>query len=260
MHREVQRHVRWRTEVPRSSCQSVRVPATSSNLLIHGLTSAARDALLSDAEPVALRAGDRLAEPGQPLTHAYFPLDAVISAGCGARGDHPGCGVIGREGLVGIELIHEISEVEFPAEVQCPGAALRVGASSFRRQLSEQPAFHVLMKRYAFVRLMMVSQDVHCFSHHLLENRLASQLLTAMARGGSNHLALTHQMLARVLDVRRSGITLAAAALRDKGMVRYARGNIEILDGQKLVSLACSCYAANLKTYARLLGIRPRSE
>jgi CRP-like cAMP-binding protein len=237
----------------------VRVPATSSNLLILGLTSTAREALLSVAESVELRAGDRLIEPGIPLTHAYFPQDVAISAGHGANGNGLGCGVIGREGLVGIELIHEMTDGEFSAEVQCAGRALKVAATFFRRQLDEQPAFHARMKRYVFMRLLLLSQDVHCFSHHLLEGRLASQLLLARARGGSNHLALTHQMLARVLDVRRSGITLAAAALRRQGMVRYARGHIEILDGEKLESAACSCYAATLKTYTRLLGVRGRT-
>lgn len=248
--------VRWRTESRRTSCQCARVPQTNSNLLIFGLTPSARAALLSAAEPVTLRVGDRLTEPGERLTHAYFPLDAAISVVREASGAGLGCGVIGREGLVGIELIHEMSDGEFCAEVQCPGGALKVAATFFRRQLQEQPAFHARMKRYAFMRLLTLTRDVHCFSHHLLESRLASQLLLARARGSSNHLALTHQMLARVLDVRRSGITLAAAALRRRGMVRYARGHIEIIDGERLESAACSCYGATLKTYARLLGER----
>jgi CRP-like cAMP-binding protein len=232
----------------------------SSNLLIHGLAPAARAALLAAAEPVTLRAGDRLNEQGEPLTHAYFPLDAAVSTGRGIGANGASCGVIGREGVVGIELILDMSRVEFRAEVQCSGRALKVDADIFGRQLVEQPAFHTRMKRYACLRLWQLSQDVYCFSHHLLESRLASQLLLAMTRRGSRHIELTHEVLAKVLDVRRSGITLAATALRSRGLVRYARGNIEILDCARLESLACPCYASTLKFYARLLGARRSTE
>lgn len=257
---ENDRHVRWRTEAPRSTRQCARVLSKSSNLLILGLTPTARAALLGAAESVTLKAGERLNEPGERLTYAYFPLDAAISAGRGKGVNGQGCGVIGREGLVGIELILEMSEAEFCAEVQCSGRALKVPATFFRRQLAEQPAFHARMKRYAFMRLLLLSQDVHCFSHHLLEGRLASQLLLATARCGSKHIELTHQTLAKMLDVRRSGITLAATALRNRGLVRYARGKIEILDFEKLEAAACPCYATTVSTYARLLGAGRRLE
>ena len=136
----------------------------------------------------------------------------------------------------------------------------KVLAAVFRRQLVEQPAFHSRMKRYACVRLWQVSQDVYCFGHHLLESRLACQLLLAMTRRRSKHIELTHEVLAKVLDVRRSGITLAATALRNRGLVRYARGNIEILDCETLAAVACPCYASTMKFYARLLGARRRTE
>lgn len=230
------------------------------NLLLQGLTPVARAALLAGAEPVNLRAGERLNEQGEPLTHAYFPLDAAISTGRGIGANGASCGVIGREGVVGIELVLDMSKVEFRAEVQCSGRALKVDAANFQRQLVEQPAFHSRMKRYACAQLLQVSQDVYCFGHHLLESRLACQLLLAVTRRGSNHIELTHEALAKVLDVRRSGITLAATALRNRGLLRYARGNIEILDRERLESMACPCYASTLKVYARLLGARRRTE
>jgi CRP-like cAMP-binding protein len=236
------------------------VPTRSRNLLIQGLTPAVRAALLARAEPVTLRAGDRLVEPGEKLTHAFFPLDAAISTGREAGAKGTSCGVIGREGLVGIELVLGVSRVEFRAEVQCAGRALKVPAGMFERQLAEQPAFHTRMKRYACMRLLQVSQDVFCFGHHLLESRLACQLLLAKSRGGSKHIALTHEALAKMLDVRRSGITLAATALRGRGLLRYARGQIEVLDCGGLESMACCCYAATLATYARLLGTRRKTE
>jgi hypothetical protein len=42
--------------------------------------------------------------------------------------------------------------------------------------------------------------------------------------------------------VRRVGVTKAASALQQAGLINYSRGNIEILDPHRLAAAACTCY------------------
>ena len=111
------------------------------------------------------------------------------------------------------------------------------------------------MNRYVHVRLVQLAQDLLCRNTHLLEARLMSQLLMARDRARSNRFACTQEALALVLGVRRAGVSLTAGSLRRRGMIRYLRGDIHVLDLSALRDNACPCYAAGRKIYAGLLGL-----
>jgi CRP-like cAMP-binding protein len=71
--------------------------------------------------------------------------------------------------------------------------------------------------------------------------------------GGADVFPLTQEFLAIMLGVRRSGVTLAAGALQDAGLIRYRRGGIRVLDRAGLEAAACECYGAVRRQYDRLL-------
>jgi hypothetical protein len=52
-----------------------------------------------------------------------------------------------------------------------------------------------------------------------------------------------------MLGVRRVGVTRAAGALHERGLIDYVRGEIDILDGTGLRRAACCCYQQNSGTY-----------
>jgi hypothetical protein len=54
--------------------------------------------------------------------------------------------------------------------------------------------------------------------------------------------------------VRRSGISVAAAALQARKAISYGRGEIHIVDRARLEAAACECYRASTATYRRYLG------
>jgi Mn-dependent DtxR family transcriptional regulator len=56
-------------------------------------------------------------------------------------------------------------------------------------------------------------------------------------------LPLTQELIAQMLGVRRTTVTIMAQSLQRKGLIKYMRGRISILDRDKLEHCACECYA-----------------
>ena len=71
-----------------------------------------------------------------------------------------------------------------------------------------------------------------------IQARLARWILLSQARTHQTELQLTHAHLADMLGVRRAGITLAARNLKDRGLVDYRRGRIQILNFEGLATVA----------------------
>ena len=58
----------------------------------------------------------------------------------------------------------------------------------------------------------------------------------------SNELIMTHDFIAQILGVQRSGITGAAGKLKKEGLIDYKRGVIIILNRSGLETQSCECY------------------
>jgi CRP-like cAMP-binding protein len=161
--------------------------------------------------------------------------------------------MVGREGMFGISLILGVDESPFCALVQGSGSALRMEAASFQRLLGTSPELHQRLKRYLYVVMNQLANASACNHFHMVEARLSRWLLMTQDRAGGDRLRLTHEFLAMMLGVRRAGITLAASALQARGLIRYHRGEIVVLDRQGLIEAACACYTQDCALYARVL-------
>ena len=224
-------------------------------MLLGALTAPERSALISGTEPVVLRAGDLLEKAGKRLAHVFFPIDSSISLAVPAAGHAPlEVGLVGFEGMLGLPLVLGASSSAFTAVVQGTGCAWRVDARRFTRQLGEHRLLRLRMNAYVHVRLLQVAQTAACKNFHVVEARLARWLLMSRDRARSDRIFLTHELLSHLLGVRRAGVTLAANAFQKKALISYVRGQIVLLDARGLEALACSCYAAEKRTYSRFMG------
>ena len=61
-----------------------------------------------------------------------------------------------------------------------------------------------------------------------------------------------------MLGVRRAGVTQSAQKLQEKGLIRYHRGHVQIVDQQGLEASACECFRVLREEYDRLLGVKDR--
>lgn len=231
----------------------------SGNRLLASLPALDRARVTKACDTVALVAGQVLGEPRGRMTHAYFPMGAVISLSVGSagHGDNLEVALIGREGMVGLPLLLDGTVSEVLATVTNPGNAMRIGAAALRAAMADSVPLAQRLRRYLLVALAQMAQSAVCTRHHRLDQRLARWLLMANDRVQPGHLRATHESLATRLGVRRAGITRAATALQQGNLIAYRRGMMTLLDRKGLEAVACACYAADASSYLRLMRPQP---
>lgn len=220
------------------------------NHLIEILPVKDRARLLAICEPVELLLSDVLSEPGKPTRHVYFPIQGFISLVSTVDGS-PGVevGMVGSEGMLGAHLVLGVLTAPLHAVVQGSGAAWRIEAAPFKRELARSTALQRCLNRYLYVLMAQQATSAACLRFHLIGQRLARWLLMSQDRAHSDSFHVTHEFLAYMLGVRRVGVTGAASALQRNGLIRYHRGEIKVLDRKGLEAAACSCYATDHQTY-----------
>ena len=225
--------------------------ATVENHLIELLPRAARLRLLALCERVQLVQSEVLFEPQQATRHVYFPLDGFISLVALSEG-HMGVevGMVGREGMIGAHLALGVAEAPLHAVVQGAGEAWRINAAAFGKELAASPVLKRLLDRYLYVLMAQLATSAQCVRFHLIGPRLARWLLMSQDRAHSDSFHVTHEFLSYMLGVRRVGVTLAAGALQDGGLIHYHRGDFTVLDRAGLEAAACTCYAIDEQSYA----------
>lgn len=200
---------------------------------------------------VELRLSETVGDAGRPTAAVLFPLRGFISLLAQVEGDHAiEVGMVGREGMLGIQLALGVAVQPLKALVQGPGQALRLGAAVFRREFGANRALRSTIGRYIHVLFAQQARAAACLRFHQIEQRLARWLLMSHDRAGADQFRVTHEFLAYMLGVRRVGVTEAAGTLQRQQLIAYERGELTIVDRAGLERAACSCYASDRAAYA----------
>ncbi len=232
-------------------------PDPKANHLLAALPEAEWQRWRDQIEPVSLPLGLVLYESGRTLTHAYFPTTAIVSLlYVMENGASAEIAVVGNEGIVGISLFMGGGSTPSRAVVQSAGVGFRLRARAMKAEFDRSgPVMHLLL-RYTQALITQMAQTAVCNRHHSLHQQLCRWLLLSMDRLSGNELVMTQELIANMLGVRREGVTEAALELQRRGLIRYARGHITVLDRPGLEHSTCECYAVVKKEYERLLPDR----
>jgi len=211
---------------------------------------------LSALRSVELPLGQVLYQPGSASRHVYFPNDCTVSLVAVADSNSAlEVGLVGKDGMVGIPLALGVLTSPVRALVQGAGSAMRMTSARFGRELKHNPPLQRALNRCAYVAMATAMQSAVCNKAHRLGPRLARWLLMAADRVASDHFQCTQESMALMLGVRRSGVTAAASRLQRRGLIRYSRGAMQILDREGLLAASCGCYEV-IRSLERTAGVR----
>jgi CRP-like cAMP-binding protein len=219
------------------------------------LPAADRRRLEAQATRVALELRQPLYWPDEPITHVWFPVDAVGSLlTLLGGGDTVEAGLVGREGVIGLPLFLGAEATHGRAVCQVAGAAWRLPAAAFLEEAAADGPLRARLLRYTQALFQQVAQTSGCNRLHAHEERCARWLLQIHDRVPGDAFRLTQEYLAIMLGVSRPAVTLVMGALQRAGLVAYHRGDLTILDRPGLEAAACECYAITRAETERLLG------
>jgi len=225
------------------------------NRLIDALPRPELDQVLLHLEPVSLPVRTILHQPDRLIGDIYFLSHGMVSvvATLEDGGAVEVC-VIGNEGFVGIPALLGTENAGQDVYMQLAGAGFRMKTSALRDLIERCPVFKSSLLRFVQFSFVQVSQTAACNVRHALEQRLARWLLMAHDRAGTDALLLTQEFLSIMLGVQRPGVSIAAGALKQAGIIEYTHGRITITDHEALLSASCECYRVVNDEFRRLFG------
>jgi CRP-like cAMP-binding protein len=199
--------------------------------------------------------GHVLFEPGEEVNTTYFPCRGAMGSLLilSSDGREVEAATIGREGAIGGIVSAGHKPAFGRAVMQIAGSVFVVDTARLEEAKQRFPAFGDLFSRYADALLAQMMQSVACNALHPIEARCCRWLLSTHDRVGPGVITLTQEALAEMLGVRRTTVTMVAKALQARGLIRYARGRVEIADRHGIENAACECYAAVEAHFSRLL-------
>jgi CRP-like cAMP-binding protein len=225
------------------------------NTLIDTLPRTARNRLLSICESVDLVSGLVVSGSDSRTRHVYFPTGSIISLMTSSK-DSPvlEVGMVGSEGMLGLQVVLAVGTVPLQANVRGSGTAWRVATEPFNRELAGSRALQQSLNGYLQVTLLQFTSEARCVRFHQINQRLARWLLMTHDRTHADSFSVTQATIAHLLGVRRVGIAKAAGTFQRRGMIKYVRGVLTIVDRKALESESCGCYETAQTNYARFMA------
>jgi CRP-like cAMP-binding protein len=224
------------------------------NALLAALSAAECERLSADLELVPLELGQVLYESGQTMSHAYFPLDCIISLLYVMKNsDSAEIAVVGNEGMVGIALFMGGESTPSRALVQNAGHAYRLKAQVLKDEFQKFGALTRLLLMFASSLITQMVQTAACNRHHPVDQQLCRWLLLSLDRLPSARISMTEKLVGNMLGLSAAKVTQAASVLQKAGLIHYDAGQITVLDRAGVEARSCECYGVVKTESDRLL-------
>jgi CRP-like cAMP-binding protein len=220
-------------------------PHLYENLLLVALPKEERQRLDPFLHRVHLEAGQPITEPDQPIPNLYFPYDSVTSTVQEmSDGSAIETGLMGIEGLAGVQVWLGQDRTAATTFVQVPGEAHRMSTDDFIREVREKPSspLNRLVGAYVHAFLMMTSFTAACNRLHTVDQRMCRWLRMTYNRANRTEFPLRQEFLAHMLGVHRPTLSTAASMLQKAGLITYKYGTLTITNPEGLTDGACECY------------------
>jgi CRP-like cAMP-binding protein len=226
------------------------------NTLLAALSAADCERLAKDLELVPLTLGQVLYESGQTMSHAYFPIDCIVSLLYVMKnGESAEIAVVGNEGMIGIALFMGGESTLSRAIVQNAGHAYRLKAQVLKDAFNSGGALSRLLLMFASALITQMVQTAACNRHHPIDKQLCRWMLLSLDRLSSSQISMTEKLIGNMLGLSVGDVTKAANQLQKAGLIFYNAGEITVLDRPGVEKRSCECYDVVKKESNRLLPL-----
>lgn len=227
------------------------------NLLLKLIGHADFERLEPNLKTITFAQHSVLFETDQKIKHVYFPTGAVVSLVVTlSTGEIIEAAMVGSDGVVGASAALDGRIAVCRGIVQLGGDIIVCDIDALKSAAVESPNLLSLLIRHEQAVYAQAQQSAACFATHNVEARLCRWLLRARDLSEGDTLNFTQEYLGEMLGVRRTSVTVVAHTLQAAGLIKYARGKIQILDADGLRESACECYGTVKRHYERLLNGR----
>jgi CRP-like cAMP-binding protein len=224
------------------------------NTLLATLPKPDLEKLGTKLEWADLNVEDVLYEAHKPIANAYFPVSGICSViASNEEGVQIETGLIGKEGFVGVPIIHFAASAPSQVKVQASGRGLRISPTQILKATQESPSLLKVLLQFAHTFSVQIAQTAVANGRYTINERLARWLLMCQDRAESPEFPMTHKFLSVMLAVRRAGITNALNFLEGEKAIRATRGRVIILNRAALAEIAGAAYGVPEKEYKRLI-------
>ncbi len=226
------------------------------NSLLGALSVAECKRLAEDLELVPLTLGQVLYESGETMSHAYFPIDCVVSLLYVMKnGESAEIAIVGNEGMVGIALFMGGESTMSRAIVQNAGFAYRLKAQVLKDEFSSRNALSRLLLMFASVLITQMVQTAACNRHHPIDQQLCRWMLLSLDRLPSSQIKMSEKLIGNMLGIDRVMVKKTTSVLTKAGLIHYDDGEITVLDRAGIEKRSCECYGVVKKESERLLPV-----
>ena len=216
------------------------------NALLRSLSKSDFEKLEPHLQLVDLKTGATLYEMEDPVEWVYLPEVGLLSLiMVMASGEPIETSIVGREGGVGFIEALGSGKIFSRVIVQVPGKAYRVHAKPYREAFDLSATMRKAVHKQIELLQAEGRQAIACHGLHKVLPRFNRWLLECQdLAGGMKVMPLKQEFLAVMLGVSRTTVTRIAMDAQKRGLLKYVRGSVEILDRAGLEKGACECRAS----------------
>jgi CRP-like cAMP-binding protein len=230
--------------------------STTSNLLLASLDEDDLAVLEPQLTRVQLSTGDVLTDPFEAVEFIYFLEDGIASVVSHVNDNAEAqVSMIGHEGMSATSVILGVDQTPFLTRIHVgTPTAWRISTKSLLLAMQERLTLRNALHKYAHVVAVQVGESAVVNASFDIRRRVARFLLMCHDRVASDSLSVTHQLVARLLDVRRPGVSVVLKSFEAAGAIRSGRGIIVVTHRARLMEIAGNAYGTAEAEYRRLLG------
>jgi CRP-like cAMP-binding protein len=227
-----------------------RAGAREDNGLLAALPTRERNEAHRSSQLFKLEFGATILEANTRSEYAFFPIRGVVSLVRHLPGGPTiEVGVIGNEGMVGVDIFMGAPTQLNEGIVQGDGSAWRMTAEHLLMRFQRNGEMQRQLLRFTDAFITQISQTAACNRAHEMEPRLARWLLMMHDRVAAPQMRMTQQFLGKMLGARTASVNEAVQKLEAAGVIGHRRQEISIVDREGLEGMACECYAIVRRVY-----------